>query len=103
RAKVLLNLADRIEKRKDELRKLLVTAFAAESMTLPIQLDAPIEHLRAYADLAHLLEADEMLPIGTTRSAAGTKVVHSMAHRQPAGVCGLIPTWNYPLYVTAQK
>src|SRR2546430_5640531 len=23
--------------------------------------------------------------------------------RQPAGVCGLIPTWNFPLFVTVQK
>jgi aldehyde dehydrogenase (NAD+) len=26
-----------------------------------------------------------------------------MTHRQPVGVCGLIPTWNFPLYVSVQK
>ena len=26
-----------------------------------------------------------------------------MVYHQPAGVCGLIPTWNFPFFVTVQK
>jgi acyl-CoA reductase-like NAD-dependent aldehyde dehydrogenase len=103
RARIVLKLAALLEKRREELRELLVSAFAAEAMTHSIQIDAPIEHLRTYAELAKKLDFDEALPIGTHTSRAGAKVVSSIAHRQPAGVCGLIPTWNYPLYVTAQK
>src|SRR5207249_368484 len=33
----------------------------------------------------------------------GTVVSSAIVYRQPAGVCGLIPTWNFPLFVTVQK
>jgi aldehyde dehydrogenase (NAD+) len=103
RARVLFRLADLMEQQKDALRDLLVRAFGAEAMTLSIQLDAPIQYLRCYAELATKLNFVEPLPLGTQRTQAGQRVVSSIAVRQPAGVCGLIPTWNYPLYVTVQK
>lgn len=99
RARILFKIADLIEKSRDRFRELLVTQYAAEAMTHSHQLDAPVEHLRHYAELAEKIDFEEMLPAGILRG----KVVSSMQVRQPAGVCGLIPTWNYPLYVTAHK
>jgi aldehyde dehydrogenase (NAD+) len=103
RARVLSRIADGIERRKEDFRRLLVASHAAEHMTHPIQLDAPIEHLRHYAELAERIHLEEPLPFRTKSSRTTTEVIASIAVRQPAGVCGLIPTWNYPLYVTAQK
>ena len=99
RARVLEALADRVEARKEAFRDLLVRTVGATALTHPVQLDAAIDHLRAYAEIAGELELDEVLPERAERG----RVVSSIAHRQPAGVCGLIPTWNFPLYVTVQK
>ena len=33
----------------------------------------------------------------------GPQLNSGIVHRQPVGVCGLIPTWNFPLFVTVQK
>jgi acyl-CoA reductase-like NAD-dependent aldehyde dehydrogenase len=33
----------------------------------------------------------------------GAWVNSSIAHHAPVGVCGLIPTWNFPVFVVAQK
>jgi acyl-CoA reductase-like NAD-dependent aldehyde dehydrogenase len=103
RARLVLKIADGIEKRKEEFRSLLVKAHGAEAMTHGIQLDAPIEHLRVCAELALSTSFEEPLSTGRKPGRAGIDLVRSVAVRQPVGVCGLIPTWNYPLYVTAQK
>ncbi len=105
RARVLEHLADGLEKRKDELREILVRAHACEYVTHPINIDRPLEFLRRYADLALRYEFDRVLPTHVEPSPMGgpARVVSSLAHRQPVGVCGLIPTWNFPLYVTVHK
>src|SRR5206468_5921233 len=56
RAKVLRTLIDGLEKRKEELRQLLVSMCAAEYISHPIQLDMPLDLLRNYADLAASFE-----------------------------------------------
>jgi acyl-CoA reductase-like NAD-dependent aldehyde dehydrogenase len=105
RARVLEHLADGLEKRRDELRQILVSAHACEYVTHPINIDRPLQFLRRYADLALHFEFDRMLPPHVEPSPMGgpARVVSSMTHRQPVGVCGLIPTWNFPLYVSVQK
>ncbi|MEA2625385.1 MAG: aldehyde dehydrogenase [Candidatus Binatota bacterium] len=103
RSKVLLAIADGVERRKEELRSVLVSAAGAEYVTHGIQLDVPIELLRLYADLALRFELERPLPPVSVPTATGMRVVSSTAVRQPAGVCGLIPTWNFPLFVTVQK
>jgi acyl-CoA reductase-like NAD-dependent aldehyde dehydrogenase len=103
RARILDRIADGIERRKDAFRTLLVAAHGAEAMTLGVQLEDPIAHLRKVAELARHHDPDELLEVGNRPTAAGMRVVQSLAHRQPVGVCGLIPTWNFPLYVTVQK
>jgi acyl-CoA reductase-like NAD-dependent aldehyde dehydrogenase len=103
RADLLRRIADRLEERKEEFRRVLVAAHACEYMTHDINLDTPIEQLRHYADLALGFEFERPLPAAVRPSPAGPMVVCSMANRQPVGVCGVIPTWNFPLFVTVQK
>ncbi len=103
RSRLLERLAQALEKRKEELRELLVTMAAAEFIGLPIQLDTPFELLANYADLARRYEFEQMLPVLVSQTPMGTQVNNSMVYHQPVGVCGLIPTWNFPFFVTIQK
>jgi aldehyde dehydrogenase (NAD+) len=103
RAKVLRRLIDGLEKRKEEIRQWLVSSAAAEYITHPIQLDAPLEFLGNYANLATSFEFEQMLPIVASQTPMGSQINNAMAYHQPVGVCGLIPTWNFPLFVSVQK
>jgi acyl-CoA reductase-like NAD-dependent aldehyde dehydrogenase len=103
RAKVLWRLVDGLEKRREEIRQLLVTMAGAEYVSHFIQLDTPLQLLAGYADLATSFEFEQMLPLVLSQSPVGPQVNNSMAYHQPVGVCGLIPTWNFPFFVTAQK
>jgi len=102
RARFLRRIADGIERRKEEFRSLLVRCAGATYATHAIQLDMPIELLRHYADWALRFDPVEMLPPAID-SPVAPGVNNAMVYHQPVGVCGLIPTWNFPLYVTAQK
>jgi aldehyde dehydrogenase (NAD+) len=103
RAAALERLIKNLEKRKEEIRELLVTTAAAEYVGHPIQVDMPYQLLANYADLARSYHFVEMLPVLVSQSPMGTQVNNSMVYHQPVGVCGLIPTWNFPFFVTAQK
>jgi aldehyde dehydrogenase (NAD+) len=103
RASILRRLIDGLEKRKEEMRQWLVACAAAEYVTHPIQLDTPLQLLAHYAELATSFEFEQMLPIVAGQTPMGPQVSNAMAYHQPVGVCGLIPTWNFPLFVTAQK
>jgi acyl-CoA reductase-like NAD-dependent aldehyde dehydrogenase len=103
RARVLHRIADGLERRKEEMRRLLVAEAGATWITHDIQVEQPIRMLRHYADLALSFEFEEMLPARASESPLGTHLNSSMVHRQPVGVCGLIPTWNFPVFVTVQK
>lgn len=103
RAAVIGRLIDGIEARKEEFREVLVAAHAAEHVTHFVQLDTPIEHLRLYQQLALDFDPAQALTTAKAVTPMGEIEVAGMAYRQPVGVCGLIPTWNFPLYVSAQK
>jgi len=103
RARVLRAIADGVEKRKEEFRQLLIAEAGATWLTHDIQLEQPIQLLRHYAELALTFEFEEPLPPRVSTSMLGTQVNCGIVYRQPAGVCGLIPTWNFPLFVAAQK
>jgi len=103
RARMLRRIHDVLERRKDEFRELLVSAHAAEYMTHGVQLDTAIAQIHNYADLVQRFEFEELLPPASAMTAVGPKLVNASAFHQPVGVCGLIPTWNFPLFVTAQK
>jgi aldehyde dehydrogenase (NAD+) len=103
RAKIIHRIIDGLERRKEDLRQLLVSAAAAEYVTHPIQLDMPSQLLATYADLALTFEFERMLPTVINQTPMGAQAVSAMAHHQPVGVCGMIPTWNFPLFVSVQK
>jgi acyl-CoA reductase-like NAD-dependent aldehyde dehydrogenase len=103
RGAALERLIANLEKRKEEIRALLVTTAAAEYVGHPIQVDMPYQLLANYAELARSYHFIEMLPVLVSQSPMGTQVNNSMVYHQPVGVCGLIPTWNFPFFVTAQK
>jgi aldehyde dehydrogenase (NAD+) len=103
RARVLLKIADGIERRKEEVRQLLIAEAGATWLTHEIQVEQPINMLRHYAELVQGFEFEESLPARPSDTMIGSQLNCSMVHRQPVGVCGLIPTWNFPLFVTAQK
>src|SRR6059036_3155644 len=94
RARVLNAIADGMERRKEELRQMLIAEAGATYLTHDIQLEQPIRMLRNYAELALTFDFEQPLPVRVTDGPLGTFVCSSIVHRQPAGVCGLIPTWN---------
>jgi aldehyde dehydrogenase (NAD+) len=103
RARVLRAIADGMERRKEDIRQLLIAEAGATWLTHDIQIEQPIAMLRNYADLALSFEFEEPLPHRVSQGPLGTQVNSGIVMRQPVGVCGLIPTWNFPLFVTAQK
>ncbi|HYC23072.1 MAG TPA: aldehyde dehydrogenase family protein [Candidatus Bathyarchaeia archaeon] len=103
RARVLRAIADAMEARKEEMRELLIAEAGACYVSHDTQVEWPIRHLRNYADLALSFPFEQMLPRSTTDTPMGSWLNNSMVHNAPVGVCGLIPTWNFPVFVIAQK
>jgi aldehyde dehydrogenase (NAD+) len=103
RARALDTIADAMERRKEELRQLLIAEAGATWLTHEIQIEQPIQLLRNFAELARMFEFEEPLPPRVSQTMIGTQVNVGFVNRQPAGVCGLIPTWNFPMFVAALK
>ena len=103
RSRVLNAIADGMERRKEEMRQLLIAEAGATYLTHDIQVAAPIRLMRRYAELALTFDFEEQLPARVSEGMLGTQVNSGIVHRHPAGVCGLIPTWNFPVFVTVQK
>jgi aldehyde dehydrogenase (NAD+) len=103
RARIIDRLVTALEKRKDRLRELLVSTAGAAQVEHGIQLEMPFELLAGYATAARSYQFEKMLPVLVSQTPMGTTVNNSMAYHQPVGVCGLIPTWNFPLFVTVNK
>ncbi len=103
RARILDRLVAALEKRRDRMRELLVSTAGAAYVEHPIQLDMPFEILANFARLTRAYHFEEMLPVLVSQTPMGAQVNNSMAYHQPVGVCGLIPTWNFPFFVTANK
>ena len=103
RARMLERVADGADARKEELRALLVDATGATALTHGVQLDLALEQLRGYAEQVRRFEFEEALPAVEGMTATGVAQIHGVAARRPAGVCALIPTWNFPLWTTVQK
>ncbi len=103
RARALRTIADGMERRKEELRQLVIAEAGASWLTHDIQIEQPIQMLRNYAALAESFAFEEPLPTRVAQGPLGTQVNCGVVCRQPVGVCGLIPTWNFPLFVTVQK
>ncbi len=103
RSRIIRQIADNLEKNKEGLWRLLVAEAAAESITRRIQLDGAVQFAYDAADWALKFKFQEMLPPAITSvQNMPARVSNAMVYRQPVGVCGIIPTWNYPLHVTMQ-
>lgn len=103
RAKAIRTIADAMVRRKEDLRRLLVAEAAATALTHGAQLESPIEHMYHWAELAETYSFEEPLPARPGQGPLGPQMNCCMAYRQPVGVCAMIPTWNFPVYVTMQK
>ncbi len=74
------------EERLPKMAKAISTEMGAPmTMSLEMQADAAVGHLKGFIDALKSQEAREVLPNGDTQI------------REPMGVCGLITPWNWPL------
>jgi acyl-CoA reductase-like NAD-dependent aldehyde dehydrogenase len=103
RARAIEKIADAMERRKEEMRALVVAEAAATHLTHGVQIDAPIAHLRHWAELVRTFDFVEALPPRPSQGPLGPQMNSTIVYRQPVGVCAMIPTWNFPIYVFAQK
>jgi acyl-CoA reductase-like NAD-dependent aldehyde dehydrogenase len=103
RARVLERLVGALERRRERLREILVATAGATWVSHAIQLDLPYQLLGRYAELARSFHFEEALPVVVAETPMGTTVNNSMVYHQAVGVCGLIPTWNFPFFTTVQK
>ena len=103
RRNVLYAIADGLERRKDDARRMLLSAAGVPQAMIGVQLDKPIEMLRWYGDLAVKFDAEQVLPPVELAAPGGVRVCTSLVVHQPVGVCAMIPTWNGPLIIIAQK
>ncbi|GIW40261.1 MAG: aldehyde dehydrogenase [Candidatus Binatia bacterium] len=103
RARILRRIVDGLERRKEEFRHLLVANAGATYVTHYIQLDVAIRILAHYAELAVKFPFEEPLPPATFDNPMYPGVTSALLVRQPVGVCGLVPAWNFPLFLTLQK
>ena len=95
RAGMLLALADRLEKNKEELSELESRNVGKPASVVGLDLDFATDNLRFFAGAARVLEgraAGEYLR-GST----------SMIRREPVGVVGSISPWNYPVMMAVWK
>src|SRR5437667_7808802 len=74
RARALTTIADGMERRKEEMRQLLIAEAGATYLTHDIQVEAPIRMMRHYAELALGFEFEEQLPTRVSESPLGTQV-----------------------------
>src|SRR6185503_17866522 len=74
RHRALMRIADALERRKEEMRKLLIEEAAATYIEHGIQVEAPIEQARAYAELALRFEFEEQLPSRATMGPMGPQM-----------------------------
>ena len=103
RSRIIRQIADGMNQRKDDIRQLLISEAAAEYATHPVNLENPIQYMYDYADLTVKYPFEEMVQPDVVDMGMGPRLINQMVYRAPVGVCGLIPTWNFPLFVTIQK
>jgi acyl-CoA reductase-like NAD-dependent aldehyde dehydrogenase len=103
RARIIEQIADGLESKREELRALLTAEVGAAQYLMPLQLDDPLRYIRGYTEQAYAYNPIEMLEPMIITSPMGTTATNMMVNRQPAGVVGAINTWNFPLFVLIQK
>jgi aldehyde dehydrogenase (NAD+) len=91
RAQLLHNIADEMQLRyKDLIAAHVISMGCPEHLTGAFHVDAAIEAMRYYADLAHKMEEAKY-------------VANISLHKEAIGVCAFINPWNYPLHQLTGK
>ncbi len=91
RAGFLRGLADGLERRRDEVARLIVDEVGTPiRIAERIQATLPITVLRGYADLLAEERPEE-------------RIANSLVLREPVGVVAAITPWNYPLHQVVAK
>ena len=103
RARVLERLIGALDRRRERLREILIATAGATWVSHSVQLDFPYQLLGRYAELVRSFHFERALPVVVSETPMGTTVNNSMVYHQAVGVCGLIPTWNFPFFTTVQK
>jgi acyl-CoA reductase-like NAD-dependent aldehyde dehydrogenase len=96
RARLLLDIADLIDKHADELAR-LETTDQGQPLAVSSHISVPnlAEHFRYYAGWATKIT-------GITASVSIPDVAYR-TRREPLGVCALITPWNFPLMILGWK
>ncbi|GLZ06793.1 putative aldehyde dehydrogenase DhaS [Actinomadura sp. NBRC 104412] len=95
RARLMLRLADLVERNAEELSRLETTDQGQPLYVSGGSVAGLAEHLRYYAGWATKIT-------GVTASPS-VPDVDFRTHREPLGVCALIVPWNFPLPIAAWK
>jgi aldehyde dehydrogenase (NAD+) len=105
RAGVLRDLAKGLRRRSAALTEIMVEGHGIDQTTLPFNLVAAVDNLDVYADAAIRFAIDTPLApfVAIPPEDGPSMVANALVHRQPIGVCGLIPTWNFPLFISLNK
>ena len=103
RARAIHRIADAMARRKEEMRQLLIAEAAATYIEHGVQVEQPIALLRACAEQVLRFPFTEELASEASQGPFGPQMNSGIVYRQPVGVCGMIPTWNFPVFVAVQK
>lgn len=96
RAKLLLDLADAIERNADELARLETTDQGQPlAVSGGVSIPNAVEHLRYFAGW--------VTKITGMTAPLSIPDVDYRTRREPLGVCGLITPWNFPLMIAVWK
>jgi aldehyde dehydrogenase (NAD+) len=97
RAEAMERLADEIEKRADAMTTLVSTEIGQPlEFSRAMSVLAPAGFLRYYAQVARDRAEEEVRPALTWQG-------HSVIHKEPVGVVGLIVPWNFPQVLALSK
>ncbi|WP_433521435.1 aldehyde dehydrogenase family protein [Nocardia pseudovaccinii] len=94
RSGLLLKFADLLESRKDDFVQIESLNNGKPLSEVPFEIEEAVDDLRFYAGAARCAEGS----YGEHRGGAATIV-----RREPIGVVGLFPAWNFPLMNGANK
>lgn len=99
RTKLMLNLADLIEKEAEDLAQLeCLDNGKPASLTRWVEVEGSIKTFRYFAGWVTKF-GGETVPVSPR---GGAKILN-YSLKQPVGVCGLIVPWNYPMSMAAWK
>nr|AAR88547.1 RE12154p [Drosophila melanogaster] len=99
RGQLMLNLADLMERNKEELATIeSVDSGAVYTLALKTHVGMSIEAWRYFAGWCDKIQGNT-IPVNPARP----NNVLTFTRKEPIGVCGLITPWNYPLMMLSWK